>query len=388
MRLRAAAEGSDGRRRPQSQRAAGVAGYDASVDPGRAGQRGHLFEEHLRCKLESEHALRASLAADEQPVAMTVRAWGGASMVTDRRFAFAPPGRRGSPSTESFPFDRIDAWHLGWMHDERPFVVLRHPPRMCVEWVPAHRFLWFRWGNATAPVPRAETRVSFPRKRDPVFLALVGELRRLAIAEEPTRIERPAGTREERIGGSVNMYRLMRYPRLHALRWGRGEVVDTLYSGSLAWQLRLFFWLVLGGLAAVVSPWVVVPALVLTGMGLMVAMQLTGPLGRRRIAGLTILVAVASLAAFALAASLGPEKVIVCGTGGRLDRVTQVLTQALGAGHIDGATASWCTLPSAAAWAVADLAFLVAAGVGLVLVGAPARRRVRWDGSGGSGHFV
>jgi hypothetical protein len=319
---------------------------------------------------------------------MTVRARGGASMVTDRRFAVAPPGRREPPSIESYLFDQIDAWHLGWMHDERPFVVLRHPPRIRVEWGPAHRFLWFTWGNATAPIPRVETRVPFPRKRDPVFLALVDELRGHGIAEEPTRIERPAGTRAERVGGSVNMYRLVRYPRLHALRRGRREVANTLYSGLLAWKLRLFCWLVVGGLAALVSPWVVVPALALTEMAWMVTMQLSAPLGRRRTAALTILVAAVSLAAFALAASLGPGNVFVCGTGDRLDRVTQVLTQALGAGHIDSATASSCTLPSAAAWAIADLAFLVAAGVGLVLVATPEPRRGRWGGSYGSGHLV
>ena len=145
---------------------------------------------------------------------MTVRVWAGASMVTERRFAWVRPQWRGSPSTESFPFDQVDTWHLGWTHDERPFVVFRHPPRMRAEWTRAHRFFWFTWGNASTPVPHTETRVPFPRKRDPVFLALVDELRRRRIAEEPTHVERPAGTRAERTGDASSCY-----PRRRG-RWG------------------------------------------------------------------------------------------------------------------------------------------------------------------------
>lgn len=230
------------------------------------------YEELRARKREHERVLRASLEADERLVALTVSAR-VATMVTDRRLVVLTArwgrGRSLEPSIESFAFDEIQAWQLGRKHDERPFVALRHAPRPRAEHVPAHRFLWFAWGNATAMVPRGETVVGFPRKRDPAFRALVGELRRRPIPEEPERIERPASTRAERVAGHRGAtLRRVRHPRLHAFRWAVREAEETLYVGRLAWCVRLPCWVVAGGGAALVSPWLALPASTSRGKGL------------------------------------------------------------------------------------------------------------------------
>lgn len=336
------------------------------------------FEELGARKREHERVLWASLEADERLVALTVSAR-LATMVTDRRLVVVTargPGPNAEAFVESFAFDEIEGWYLGWRHDERPFVVLRHAPRPRAEHVPAHRFLWFAWGNATALVPRGETTVGFPRKRDPALCALVGELRRRRIAEEPERIERPPGTRAERVAGHRGApLRRVRHPRLHAFRWAIRDAADTLYVGRLSWHVRLICWVVAGGLAALVSPWLVLPAIVLTEIVWMAALQSGSNLGSRRTTVLVVLVGVLSLVGFVIAAALGPSRMVVYGTGDRLERVAQDVTRALGAGHIDGRHASFCTVPSAAAWAVADAAFLVVALIGLVLVVADIWRR-------------
>jgi hypothetical protein len=86
-----------------------------------------------------------------------------------------------------------------------------------------------------------------------------------------------------------------------------------------------------------------------------------------------------ALVAAALVAGLGPEHTVVCGRGSLLDRVAQALTQPLGAGHVDGPSASWCTVPTAGAWLLAVLAALAILEVTFLV----ARRRR--GGSGGPG---
>ena len=61
---------------------------------------------------------------------------------------------------------------------------------------------------------------------------------------------------------------------------------------------------------------------------------------------------IAALTSGALIASVGPEAEVVCGTGHVLDRLVQAIMRPLGAGHVDGAAASSCVVPSSAAWAM------------------------------------
>ena len=63
------------------------------------------------------------------------------------------------------------------MHDERPVIVVQHPAHERLEHVPAHRVLWFEWGNAVGPVMHTSTELRFPSRRDPAFLAVREGLR-------------------------------------------------------------------------------------------------------------------------------------------------------------------------------------------------------------------
>jgi hypothetical protein len=70
---------------------------------------------------------------------------------------------------DSVSYEEVSSWRWGREHDGRPFVVLSHPPHVRLEWVPARRFLWFRWGNAEGPVAHIETKIAFGSKRDPAI---------------------------------------------------------------------------------------------------------------------------------------------------------------------------------------------------------------------------
>jgi hypothetical protein len=54
-----------------------------------------------------------------------------------------------------------------------------------------------------------------------------------------------------------------------------------------------------------------------------------------------------------IVAGLGPQTYVVCGTGHVLNRVAQRIMQPLGAGHLDGASATYCVVPSTTAWLMA-----------------------------------
>jgi hypothetical protein len=68
-----------------------------------------------------------------------------------------------------------------------------------------------------------------------------------------------------------------------------------------------------------------------------------------------------------VAAALGPEDTVICGRGHILDRAAQAFMERLGAGHIDGPTATYCVVPSTAAWILAAAVFLSVAIAGLLL---------------------
>jgi hypothetical protein len=79
---------------------------------------------------------------------------------------------------DSVWYDELTSWRWGQEHDGRPFVVLVHPPHIRLEWVPAHRFLWFRWGNAEGAVEHTHTRITFRSKRDPAIAVVRDRLDR------------------------------------------------------------------------------------------------------------------------------------------------------------------------------------------------------------------
>src|SRR5436190_13477773 len=77
--------------------------------------------------------------------------------ITDRRILWARqlsvPPRRGEWVCDALAFDEITGYALGRRHDQRPLIRLEHRSIERTEHIPAHRFLWFQWGNAEAPIP-------------------------------------------------------------------------------------------------------------------------------------------------------------------------------------------------------------------------------------------
>ena len=70
----------------------------------------------------------------------------------------------------------------------------------------------------------------------------------------------------------------------------------------------------------------------------------------------------------AVVAGLGPEDQVVCGTGHTLNRIAQAVMQPLGAGHLDGPSATFCVVPSMAAWLMAAVALLAVIGLGALFL--------------------
>jgi hypothetical protein len=87
-----------------------------------------------------------------------------------------------------------------------------------------------------------------------------------------------------------------------------------------------------------------------------------------RTALLGILAVGIALLASGVVAALGPEAEVVCGRGHVLDRLAQAIMHPLGAGHIDGASASFCAVPSTTAWPMAAAAFVAVAASELFLL--------------------
>jgi hypothetical protein len=128
-------------------------------------------------------------------------------IVTDRRIVFSlhlyEAETIPSETREAMAFDEITAWKLGRLHDERPLLRLRHAPRERVEWKPAHRFLMFQWGNASAPVQRRESTLPFNRPKDRTLGAIISRLEADGIPRGSDFAVERQGTREERGGYAV-----------------------------------------------------------------------------------------------------------------------------------------------------------------------------------------
>jgi hypothetical protein len=75
------------------------------------------------------------------------------------------------------------------------------------------------------------------------------------------------------------------------------------------------------------------------------------------------------LCLLAVVAALGPSETVVCGRGHVLNRLAQSISQRLGGGHIDGATASYCTVPATSAWIAATGVFLASVVLAVIVAG-------------------
>jgi hypothetical protein len=128
-------------------------------------------------------------------------------IITDHRILWAhqlvAAPRRGEWVCEAISFAQITGYALGQRHDQRPLIRLEHRSIERIEHMPAHRFLWFEWGNAEGPVPHEATLLGFGKDSDPVFVALRDALERRTITQLESFVVRPEGTRKGRTAYSI-----------------------------------------------------------------------------------------------------------------------------------------------------------------------------------------
>ena len=218
--------------------------------------------------------LRAQIYPEE-----TIQAVGRQALVTDRRILFGwqlhwPP-HIGEWTHDGLAFEEITRWSEGRRHDERPLLRLQHPAHRRLEWVPAHRFLWFRWGNATAEISHEETTFSFASHRDPVFLAMRGRLELVSATKGEPFVESLPGTREERLDRSmaVLQYGTGRFGAFTRLRRRLASLDEDIHRGQMTWWIRVGSWVLLAVPAWFVSPWLALPAVVLVEIAWVVGLQ-------------------------------------------------------------------------------------------------------------------
>jgi hypothetical protein len=119
-------------------------------------------------------------------------------VVTSERLLFAPWGSAQKPH-EEIRLDEVTGWASGTQYNCEA-LVLTHLPMTRRQRVPAHRILWFEWGNAEADVTRTETIFRFSRPDTQVAKALHSALSARSVAHEPLHFEERS--REERTRGS------------------------------------------------------------------------------------------------------------------------------------------------------------------------------------------
>jgi hypothetical protein len=155
-------------------------------------------EAHLRAHLEpDEHVIAVGRCQDI--TALGDIDSGGAAwtfvMVTDRRLRWVPHVRLRYETNVGLDgvtavFEQTSA--------HRYAMTLHHAPVRALREVPAHRFLWFQWGNAEAVRTLATTRLAFSRRDTDAARALRRQLARRGI--NSTTIPSPPRRRPQRRG--------------------------------------------------------------------------------------------------------------------------------------------------------------------------------------------
>jgi hypothetical protein len=207
---------------------------NSSAGPGRGQSRADRRRDrqaHLT-RLEQRRAARETfLQAQLEPNEAVLARSGDHPLVTDRRILWA---RRlhYSPTGEwvcdSLEFAQIKEWTLGRQHDGRPIMRLEHAPVQRIERVPAHHFLWFRWGDAEAAVTHDATLLRFGRASNPVLIALIRSLEQASVTQGEPFVVRLAGTREERTGRSALFVQV---PAWRRIRFRPRSFIDRLVRG-------------------------------------------------------------------------------------------------------------------------------------------------------------
>jgi len=119
-------------------------------------------------------------------------------VVTSERLLFARWGSK-EKSHEEIRLDDVARWASGTQYNCEA-LVLTHPSMTRRQRVPAHKILWFEWGNAKADVTRTATIFRFSRPDTEVAKALHSALSDQGVAHELLHFEEKS--REERTRGS------------------------------------------------------------------------------------------------------------------------------------------------------------------------------------------
>jgi hypothetical protein len=160
---------------------------------------------------ECDARLRALVSADEQVLAvgtadefrepqgdLGVQGQWRFLLVTSSTLLFANWAKPDAPH-EEITFDEVTRWADGTQY-HRYVITLTHPPMTRQEHVPAHRVLWFAWGNAFEIRTRTTTTVRFSHRGTAAAKALRAALEERRIAHHSLVLEEVS--REERTRGS------------------------------------------------------------------------------------------------------------------------------------------------------------------------------------------
>ena len=137
--------------------------------------------------------------------------WDDFFVVTPRRLLWVPLGR--SSHRASLEFDAVTSWAEGTQYHYY-CLVLRHDPIERMAWAPAHRVLWFAWGDTEETRRQTQTILNFSRRGTRVAAAIREQLlRREVPGSPPLRFEELP--RAERTSSAVLVARRRWRDRLH-----------------------------------------------------------------------------------------------------------------------------------------------------------------------------
>ena len=174
------------------------------MDPGRRARR--ECEERLRALVpSSEEVIAVGTAEEIDSLKGNIGSGGGRTFIvlTSARILFAYWGWT-EVDPDELLLDEVTHFVHGTQYNCYA-IALDHSSQKRLERVPAHRFLWFRWGNARAERSRSQTIFRFSRPGTKLAQALRAELSKRQVPDEViTFVER---SRNQRLAGSTTVLR-------------------------------------------------------------------------------------------------------------------------------------------------------------------------------------
>lgn len=149
---------------------------------------------------ENETILAVGTAEELSSLGSEIGSGGGFTfiVVTSERVLFAYWGAS-SNLHEEIRLDQVTHWASGTQYNACA-LVMSHPGKARQHRVPAHKFLWFEWGNKEVEISQTDTIFRFSRPETQVANALRSELAARGVPHEDLRFDER--TREERTRGN------------------------------------------------------------------------------------------------------------------------------------------------------------------------------------------